>query len=466
MSLLALLVIVAVVCAFGWKFVRVAGQAALLVLGVIGVTLLVSWLLIGTYVNNARQMTRDVVTSVKPTPSQSIVLDRVAEEFSGDTAWSEAALGGGTAWLPEVEEKFEADVHSSPEAAARSLGRRIAEVLEDALAHDAEPRTMRVEQEGLEFFDASSVVSSVVEVLRETLKTTAVSVETAGINDEVQAEIDGSISVVVRFPLDQITVEPIEPNQIDDNPHLKINQRMLDALHNVLTETANANTDDRTKHLRLAAEIRQKVQGFAQVAGAIQVSISGNGEPLTLTARFVEKPWVDGYAEFVSRHAGRRWLLVRSSRFASSEEEARRAALEQASRHLIEKELVDNDSTGMPTHVQNAMQSDLQHQLDVGGKYLVDRFAQCLKRPYGDVWWEAILLDLSNREPVLPRAQQMVRQHKIRKLSRTVAMVALVLVVCALYAILNTLTKGYYKTAIVCGMALLFVLGGGLLFVA
>lgn len=163
---------------------------------------------------------------------------------------------------------------------------------------------------------------------------------------------------------------------------------------------------------------------------------------------YIEKPWVEAYGMFVSLQPKRHFVVGYSGRLASSEAEARRMA------------------------VANAEQ---QFRVDHGGSLLIpqeslviDRFAQKLSRPYGDVWREAVLLDVSaDRIAVLTHANQLAAtDHQRRQFPRAVALVLLFILATALCVSLNLLTHGYYRErlALGCAAALGMVLLG-LLFI-
>ena len=147
------------------------------------------------------------------------------------------------------------------------------------------------------------------------------------------------------------------------------------------------------------------------------------------TSSYIEKPWVEAFDVFISTRPSRRLIVGYSEKFVSSEEAARRLAMNDAR----SKSRVAAGGSGA---VATADES-----------HVIDRFAQKLSRPYGDVWREAVLLDVSGARmaPAIARAKRQtmhVREHRI-----SVAMSLLILfgVTMVLCMILNLLTQGYYR---------------------
>ncbi len=194
-----------------------------------------------------------------------------------------------------------------------------------------------------------------------------------------------------------------------------------------------------------------------QVAGQLELTIK-QANPAVVDrhrARFVDKPWVESLSRFESRQSdGRQWLVARSPKFASSELEARRLAVERAG-----------------TLIPAGNRGDTISKAIGSGELVVDRFSQRLSRPYGDVWREAILVDVTPQRLASLTYRETVRAKvvEVEMLStvtgRLFACILIIVIATILYLVLNAITRGYYPLpvglmvgALVVLMALAFLL--------
>lgn len=141
----------------------------------------------------------------------------------------------------------------------------------------------------------------------------------------------------------------------------------------------------------------------------------------------IDKQWVDDLDAFVSAHPGRRLIVGYSGELVSSEAEAWRLAVENAGSAC---QLVING---------RVVQPDESH--------VIDRFAQKLSRPYGDVWREAVLMDVS-ADRMFDQVQTAQRAAVHARSTRTAGFAGVVLLfgtALSICLILNWLTQGYYQ---------------------
>ena len=170
---------------------------------------------------------------------------------------------------------------------------------------------------------------------------------------------------------------------------------------------------------------------------------TAEGEAFTVTKHFDEKPWVDAFDRFVSTYPRRRFVVGYSSSVQSSETEARKSAMSD----LRRKAEIDY--------------GNLSYNL-AREPYVVDRFAQKLERPYGAVWREAVLLEVTHRalqDARDARPSLMVRRESgPRGMWLVVSLALIASLAVTLCVLLNWITEGYYQGRLVMACGLLGVL--------
>jgi hypothetical protein len=85
-----------------------------------------------------------------------------------------------------------------------------------------------------------------------------------------------------------------------------------------------------------------------------------------------------------------------------------------------------------------------------GGELVLDRFSQQLAHPMGDLWREAILVevDYTAMHRVVSAFVLQQRETERGQLSLGVALVLLTLGIIVLHMLLNLITKGYYRKSV------------------
>jgi len=204
--------------------------------------------------------------------------------------------------------------------------------------------------------------------------------------------------------------------------------------------------------LILAARHRARIAGGGSF-GAMQYEPAATDRDIAAALRGLGgteqpaapgKPWVTQFAGFVNGHAGRQWVVGRSQHPCLSESEAARQARANAAEKVFPI-LVQRLGAGR-------MDSAWLHQRVVeevcDGRLDADRCAEQFSRPYGQVWTESVLLDVSP-----DRLEPLVRQYSTerqvrhdRQLGRAVAAVAITTVLWLGYLLLNSITRGYFST--------------------
>ncbi len=222
---------------------------------------------------------------------------------------------------------------------------------------------------------------------------------------------------------------------LDDNPsEEKIESDITEGT--VLLRLSHPSERSRTAPWDLQTQQRsgQYTCDITTPAGTAQVPIG-----------YTEKPWVETFDLFISAHPNQRYVVGYSPTLVSSEEEARQMARQDAIGKL---------------------QADIQRGLIVepNESHVVDRFAQKLSRPYGDVWREAILFNVSESRmaSAVAAAHRQTVQVRTQRRSLVLSLAILFGVTMVLCVILNLLTQGYYRHRLLLAAGVvLFILAVG-----
>ena len=156
-----------------------------------------------------------------------------------------------------------------------------------------------------------------------------------------------------------------------------------------------------------------------------------------------EKPWVESLDQFVSMYPRRNFVVGYSGELQSSEGQARKQALSDAVRQAT------IHFRGKPYAI-------------VDERHVIDRFAQRLSRSYGDVWREAVLVEVPDQEQVSVArmtVEESFQRSWMGTLAQAVGMIVLVIVTILLCLVLNWVTQGYYRSQLVLGLAGVLVMG-------
>lgn len=175
--------------------------------------------------------------------------------------------------------------------------------------------------------------------------------------------------------------------------------------------------------------------------GKVICRLQNDDASVSFETRFLNKPWVFHFDRFVSEHPGRHYVVGYSQKLASSEGDARRMAMDSA-----QSQVRIAAGRGVP--------------LTISDRHVVDRFAQKLSRPYGDVWRQAVLVDVSGdamqrTASVAVRRRDQHQEQESRVLFVFALFVGLTIAVCL---IANALTQGYYRNHLGVGAGGLVVL--------
>jgi hypothetical protein len=212
--------------------------------------------------------------------------------------------------------------------------------------------------------------------------------------------------------------------------------------------------------------------------------LTGPAGKRTHTVGFSNKPWVEGGIDRASQQPGQELMVSRSKRLCPTRSEAEQQAIAEAARNLmplvrtaldrLEADSSNEPSPGLAVVRQTRSDPDLFEGLCAQmrrGSGVKDQFTQQLRRPYGDVWQHAVLVDASDRQttsyaqtflPQIIQEQRAVRQWRASWMRTAVALGLLVALIAVVYAFLNAATRGYY-TWMLRGSMVLLVLAGAVL---
>ncbi len=333
--------------------------------------------------------------------------DRLPDDRAGrklaDSARTPTELSA--AWLPEVDEQFEADIYPSAELASQALIRDWSGHFEQLLAKGAQkPKFVRL---------VCGLRDPEIDELRLL----------EAMDEKVQALFPEASTLVTTA------------TELQDGDDLKDSEFLI--------------------KLSVARSVKRKRQSASnnglerfEFSGILSAAFSGRDWQFTVSAPFIEKPWLTATSEFMSLRHGTTYLILRSSQLASSRDEASRDVLGNAANRL--GHLIDpREDQGLPRAASLIMLEQLET-----GKYIADRFAQSLKRPYGHVYREALLIDIGNTNllDMIQVTVNEVRQNSLtaqrqraRQSSGWIGIVVVIGALTALYLLLNWLTKGYYR---------------------
>ncbi len=292
-------------------------------------------------------------------------------------------------WSEGVEQEFEADIYPSGLAAAKALGRPMADAI-DTMARELNA-TIKVIlfQEGNE----RSLVSAFGRAVEE---------ESPGVAYSIEADLrnirPGEVGVTLRVERAQQTVRLVEGmSMVLSNPQENI--RIV----------ATAFTEDR--------------RGSA-------------------VACFIDKPWVENFSAFAGGRPNEHYVVARSNGTCMSESEANQQALEDA-RARLTAALGRQMERGFAELARPPISTtDL-----LNGGFVADRFIQSFNTSTGKVWRQALLIDVSG-----PKLAQLarVKMHQGRQVRESWArmgfsVIGVLVLISVIYFFLNMATRGYYE---------------------
>ena len=182
-------------------------------------------------------------------------------------------------------------------------------------------------------------------------------------------------------------------------------------------------------------------------SGNVKCQAVGSNAKANAAVIYIEKSWVNQFDQLVSELPKKQFVVGYSQELSSSEPLARQSAMENAQSQI---RVHADTNGGINTLIDES--------------HVADRFAQKLTRPYGDVWREAVLIDVTGeamRGTIEVAEARAARDSSIKKGGALLA-VLLLLAIIAVCFIGNAVTQGYYRRPLNWGAsavgALIFVL--------
>ncbi|GAH75299.1 unnamed protein product, partial [marine sediment metagenome] len=193
-------------------------------------------------------------------------------------------------------------------------------------------------------------------------------------------------------------------------------------------------------------------------SGRVEAIVAGNRQT-AISANFVEKPWVENFADFVNRNPKDKWILALSQQSCTSQAEAEQQAISNACdkvAYLLNQMHKQRFAVGGGFTVNGA---DIRN-----GSFVADRFAQSFDGTAGRIWRQAILINASqDKLAELARQKKTARQSwRARWVRELISIVGITVLICMVYLFLNAATRGYYTWSLRIA-AVVLVLAGILL---
>jgi hypothetical protein len=187
-------------------------------------------------------------------------------------------------------------------------------------------------------------------------------------------------------------------------------------------------------------------------SGAVLRSLGG--------ASSTDKAWINDFAGYVSSHPGQ-WVVGRCAHPCLSEPEAGREARRDAA-NLVFPLLAQrfNPDRADADWLRSRVTADV-----LSGRLDADCLAERFARPYGTVWTESVLLDVSPQRLDSLTSSYQADQAQWREHSSKIRQRVVIAVGGAwlAYLLLNSITKGYFTMRLRLAAALATAVGVALL---
>ena len=321
-----------------------------------------------------------------------------------------------TPWPVEADPKFKPDIYPSASSALRGVAADVAEQLSTLFSDGEHPSLIRLS--GVVDLDVLDIVATALR--------------------NGQSASDVVIDGIVPKPLDQFEY---------------MVERVVSVGVSVTPTPITQALDGRLRQIS---------------GGKVEMEATHATARFTRRASFIEKPWVDSFAEFASRDPKRRWFVGRSPSPHTSPSDAELGAIRDAARALLPEACIEAKSAKLVTYAQSGAHPEVRRQLEqiierelLDRQYVVDRFVQSFQRPYGRVWSAAVLVDASpeNLETLGVALRQHHRAERQAWAHTALSVGGLLLLICLVYLFLNAATKGYYVWMLRVGAVAVVVVG-------
>jgi hypothetical protein len=177
--------------------------------------------------------------------------------------------------------------------------------------------------------------------------------------------------------------------------------------------------------------------------GTIQASVLAADRQASMSAEFVDKPWVEDFSGFLNTRPNSRFIIARSAEGCMTEAEANHKAVENACTQVANMlGQTPQRRSGVPVSFFKPVNSN--DILD--GDFILDRFVQSFEGTAGKIWRQALLVDVSvEKLKKLAQRKAVIAQVRKTNFARMFfAIFGLIILITVVYAFLNAATKGYY----------------------
>lgn len=304
-------------------------------------------------------------------------------------------------WLPGIEDEFEANVYPSKLSAVRSLGLRIGDTVREVFGEQTSPSNFilfRGSHDRDVLDELGKAIAHSIPETKWTIEPETIAVQT----DEVG----------VRLDLVNIQTHPA--------PWLSESESNI-------------------------------------TSGTIQANVLAADRQASITADFVEKPWVEDFSGFLNAKPDARFIIAKSSDSCMSQAEANRQAIENACNQVTK---MLGQASRRLSRIPAPLISRVTSSDILEGDLILDRFVQSFKGTAGRIWRQALLIDVSVEKlsQLAHRKAIMARAEKKTLASMFFSVVGLIVLITIVYAFLNAATKGYYVWSLrIAGIVLAFV---------
>jgi len=187
----------------------------------------------------------------------------------------------------------------------------------------------------------------------------------------------------------------------------------------------------------------QSSYGKSVTSGRIEATAFVKSRQSTINARFVEKPWVDDFSDFLNNKSNSSFIVAKSSESCLTESEANHQALDNACMQVSQMlERASGRLSGIPATLLSQVNSN--DVLESG--LVLDRFVQSFEGSAGKIWRQALLIDASRDKltQLARRKADMIRAKKMGWARTFSSIASLLVLITVVYVFLNAATKGYY----------------------
>ncbi|MBN2594823.1 MAG: hypothetical protein JXA81_15055 [Sedimentisphaerales bacterium] len=289
-------------------------------------------------------------------------------------------------WLPGIEDQFKANIYPSKLSAVRSLGLHIAEPVKQVYGE--------VSPSGFILFQGAHERDLIEDFGKAISKT---------------------------FPDAKWTIAPETVAVQPDEVGIRID------IVNVHTHPAPWNSGSENE----------------MTTGTVRASVLAADRQASMSAEFVDKPWVEDFSGFLNTRPNSRFIIAKSTESCMTEAEANNKAVENACNQVA-------DMLGQTLPRKPGVPVSFTKPVDstdiLEGNFILDRFVQSLEGSAGKIWRQALLVDASAEKlkNLAHRKAVIARARKTGFARMFFSIVGLIVLIAVVYAFLNAATKGYY----------------------